>query len=150
MSTTGVPAEVEAYLAGLDSKRRDSIRPIFDTLQQSIPEGYELGMHWGMPTWVVPLERYPDTYNKQPLAFVSLAAQKNYNSLYLMFLYSDSDEDKAFREAWAEAGRKLDMGKSCLRFRSPEDLDVGLIATWVSSVPVDDFLAGYERIKART
>ena len=149
MSTTDIPTEVASYFAGLEPAKRDSIYPVFTVLTESIPEGYQLGMHWGMPTWVVPIETFPDTYNKQPLAFVGLAAQKNYNSLYLMFLYSDSDDDAAFRSEWATTGLKLDMGKSCLRFRSPADLDLGIIARTVKAVPVEHFLSTYERIQSR-
>ncbi len=149
MSTTDVPTEVASYFAGLDPAKRDSIYPVFEVLMESVPEGYQLGMHWGMPTWVVPIETFPDTYNKQPLAFVGLAAQKNYNSLYLMYLYSDSDDDAAFRSEWATTGLKLDMGKSCLRFRSPADLDLGIIARTVKAVPVEHFLSTYERIQSR-
>lgn len=150
MNSAHIPTEVASYFAGLDPAQRDTIYPVLEALMDAIPEGYQLGMHWGMPTWVVPLEVYPDTYNKQPLAFVGLAAQKNYNSLYLMFLYSGSDDDAAFRSAWAETGLKLDMGKSCLRFRSLTDLDLGLISRAVASVPVEEFLSGYERIQSRT
>lgn len=150
MSSEHIPTEVASYFAGLDPAKRDTIYPVFEALVEAIPEGYQLGMHWGMPTWVVPLEIYPDTYNKQPLAFVGLAAQKNYNSLYLMFLYSDSEDEAAFRSDWAQTGRKLDMGKSCLRFRSLADLDLGLISRAVASVPVEQFLSTYERIQSRT
>jgi hypothetical protein len=104
-------------------------------------------MQWRMPGWVVPLERYPDTYNKQPLAYVSLAAQKNYNSLYLMAIYSDTDEERRFREAWARGGRTLDMGKSCLRFRTLAEVDLELIAETVAAFPVERFLETYERIR---
>jgi Domain of unknown function (DU1801) len=149
MSTTDIPTEVASYFAGLDSAKRDTIYPVFEALTESIPEGYQLGMHWGMPTWVVPLDTFPDTYNKQPLAFVGLAAQKNYNSLYLMFLYSDSEDEKAFRSEWATTGLALDMGKSCLRFRSPADLDVGIISRAVRAAPVARFLATYQRIQSR-
>lgn len=149
MSPTFIPTEVASYFAGLDPVKRDSINPVFEVLTESIPEGYQLGMHWGMPTWVVPLETFPDTYNKQPLAFVGLAAQKNYNSLYLMFLYSDSEDEAAFRSEWATTGLKLDMGKSCLRFRSPADLDLGIIARAVSATPVEHFLTTYQRVQSR-
>jgi hypothetical protein len=148
MTSADIPTEVASYFAGLDSATRDTIYPVFDVLRDSIPDGYQLGMHWGMPTWVVPLDVFPDTYNKQPLAFVGLAAQKNYNSLYLMFLYSDSDEEAAFRAEWAATGLKLDMGKSCLRFRTADDLDLGILSRAVAAMPVERFLATYQRIRS--
>jgi hypothetical protein len=100
-----------------------------------------------MPGWVIPLDTYPNTYNKQPLAYVSLAANKNYNSLYLMALYSDSADNKEFRESWARGGRRLDMGKSCLRFKTLDDVDLPLIASTVAAFPVARYLAIYERIR---
>jgi hypothetical protein len=143
---TPVPSPVLAYLDGLPADRQETLRPVFETVLDAMPEGYELGMHWGAPTWTVPLSTYPETYNGQPLGYVSLAARKSYNALYLMGLYSDSQEDRRFREAWAATGRKLDMGKSCLRFRKPEDVDLGLVARTVAGVPVERFLSIYERI----
>ncbi len=142
-----MPQEVEAYFDALDSDRRAVVLPVFETVRAAMPEGYRLGMQWRMPGWVVPLERFPDTYNKQPLAYVSLAAQKNYNSLYLMAIYSDTDEDRRFRAAWADGGRKLDMGKSCLRFRTLSDVDLDVVAQTVAAFPVERFLAIYERIR---
>jgi hypothetical protein len=147
MSIQQIPAEVETYFAELEPARRDVLVPVFDMLRRSMPDGYELGLNWGMPTWTIPLSTYPNTYNKQPLAYVSLAAQKNHNSLYLMALYSNSEQEAAFQAEWADAGLKLNMGKSCLRFRTLADLDLGILARTVASVSVDDFLATYERIK---
>ncbi|WP_100345725.1 DUF1801 domain-containing protein [Compostimonas suwonensis] len=144
---TGVPAEVAAYLDGLPEGRRSVIRPVFETVREAMPEGYELVLAWGMPGWVVPLTTFPRTYNGQPLAYVSLADQKNYNSLYLMGLYSDGPEDRAFREAWEATGLALDMGKSCLRFRALGDVDLPLIARTVASMPVPRFLEVYERAR---
>lgn len=142
-----VPAEVAEYFDGLDAAKRDVLEPVFEMVAAAMPHGYRLGMQWGMPGWVVPLETLPATYNKQPLAYVSLAAQKNYNSLYLMALSSDSDDDREFREAWAAGGRRLDMGKSCLRFRTVDDLDLPLIARTVAAFPVERFVAVYERLR---
>ena len=149
MDTQPVPADVASYFDGLTPEKRAVVRPVFDALRDSVPEGYELGMYWGMPGWVIPLKTYPNTYNKQPLAYVGLAAQKNYNSLYLTALYSDPEADAAFRAEWAATGRKLNMGKSCLRFRKLDDVDLDIVRRTVASVPVDRFLAIYERIGRR-
>jgi hypothetical protein len=147
MGDEAVPPEVEGYFDALDGEKRDVVLPVFETVRDAMPEGYRLGVQWRMPGWVVPLERFPDTYNKQPLAYVSLGAQKNYNSLYLMAIYSDTDEDRRFREAWARGGRALHMGKSCLRFRTLDDVDLDLIAETVAAFPVERFLATYQRIR---
>lgn len=144
-----IPEDVLAYLevVGRDTERARALHAVFSTVNGAMPAGYSLGMHFGMPGWVVPLDVFPVTYNKKPLSYVSLGATKNYNSLYLMALYGDSGADARFRAAWAATGRSLDMGKSCLRFRSLADLDLGLIADTVRSVPVNKYLATYQRIK---
>lgn len=142
-----IPAEVSEYLASLTGDRGEATRAVFEVVARAMPPGYQLGIQWGMPGWVVPLERYPTTYNGQPLAYVSLAAQKNYSSLYLMCLYSGSDEDVAFRADWAAGGRKLNMGKSCLRFTRLDDVDLSLVAQTVAAHPVEDFIETYERAR---
>ena len=149
VSKQPVPAEVEHYFADLEPGKRAVLYPVIDAVRDAMPEGYRLGLFWGMPGWVIPLETYPNTYNGQPLAYVSLAAQKNYNSLYLMGLYGDPVADAAFRAAWAATGRTLNMGKSCLRFKTLADVDLDLIARTVASVTVEQYIAAYERIKPR-
>jgi hypothetical protein len=147
MSSSPVPDDVRAYLDGLPAERRAVIDPVFETVHAAMPDGYQLGMGWGMPGWVVPLATFPSTYNGHPLAYASIAAQKNYNSLYLMGLYSDSAEEAEFARRWRESGRTLDMGKSCLRFRRLEDVDLGILADTIASTPVERFLETYERIR---
>jgi hypothetical protein len=91
-------ATVEQYLAELDDDRRAEVEPVYRTVRDAMPAGYTESMAWGMITWSVPLDRHPDTYNGQPLCYVSLAAQKRHNALYLMGLYADSGEAKEFRD----------------------------------------------------
>ena len=141
-------ATVEEYLAALDDDRRAQIEPVYRVIHDAMPAGYQETMAWGMITWSVPLGRFPDTYNGQPLAYVSLAAQKRHSALYLMGLYSDSEQASAFRDRWTEDGRKLDMGKSCLRFRQAGDLRLDLIAEAVRSTPPDRLIALHERARA--
>ena len=117
MSSPGVPTDVIEYLTAIEGERGEAVRQVFDTVNASMPEGYELVSFRGAPLWQVPLATVPKTYNSQPLSYISLMAQKNYNSLYLMGLYSDPERNDAFRDAWAGSGLKLNMGKSCLRFR---------------------------------
>ena len=140
---------VEGYLSGLEPDRRAVVQEVRDVVSAAMPAGYDETVAWGMITWSVPLDRYPDTYNGQPLAYVALAAQKRHYSLYLMGLYSDGEQDRDFRSRWLASGRSLDMGKSCLRFKRLEDLDLDLVADVVASMPVDDFLATYERVHSR-
>lgn len=132
---------VEQYLAELPEERADVVAHVRDLVNASLPDGYVEGMAYGMITWAVPLEVYPDTYNRKPLAYVSLAAQKSYYALYLMAAYAGSEQDARLREQWAQRGTKLDMGRSCLRFRRLADLHEDLVAEVVASIPVDDFIA---------
>ncbi len=106
-------------------------------------------MNWGMITWQVPLKRYPDTYNKQPLAFVALAAQKNNYALYLMCAYQDKAFEKSLLDAYRKLGRKPDKGKSCLRFKRLEDLPLDAIGGLISTIEVEDFIATYEKSRRR-
>ena len=134
----------EAYLAELPDERRQVVTQLRKLIQQHIPDGYVESVNWGMLTWEVPLERYPDTYNGQPLGYVSLAAQKNGYSLYLLGPYGDPEQLAALKAGFAKAGKKLDMGKSCVRFRKPEDLDLETIGKVIASTPPDRFIAQHE------
>ena len=138
-------ATVEEYLAELPEDRRAAIEAVREAVRHDLPDGYEEQMQYGMISWVVPLARYPDTYNGQALAVASLANQKRHMALYLVGVYGDEGSQQWLRERWAEAGLKLDMGKSCLRFRRLEDVDLGIIGEAIARIPVDDFIAAYER-----
>jgi hypothetical protein len=98
-----------------------------------------------MICYEVPLERYPTTYNQQPLMYAALAAQKNYYSLYLNSVYQDPDGEARLREEFAQAGKKLNMGKSCLRFKKTEDLPLEVIGRVIAGTSVEEFIAGYRR-----
>ena len=140
---------VAEYLAGLEPERRATLETVHDAVSTAMPEGYQEKIAHGMITWSVPLERFPDTYNGEPLSYAALASQKQYCSLYLMGLYSDPERERDFRERWTADGRKLDMGKSCLRFKRLDDLDLDLVRDAVSAMPVEEFVATYERVRAR-
>jgi hypothetical protein len=140
---------VQEYLDNLEPDRREVVSAVREVINAAMPDGYEEGIAYGMIGWSVPLERYPDTYNGQPLGYVALAAQKRYYSLYLNALYAGSVDETEFRRRWEDSGRKLDMGKSCLRFRKLEDLNLDLIAETVAGTPVDAYIARYEQARAR-
>jgi hypothetical protein len=120
---------------------------LLETIATAMPAGYELGLHWGMPSWVIPLATFPDTYNGQPLAYVSLASTRAGFSLYLMALYGVPEAKERFRERWIAAGKRFDMGKSCLRVRGLDDVDLALLAETVAATSVDHFLGTYRRVK---
>ena len=140
---------VDDYLAELPEDRRAVVSALRDLVNRHLPPGYVEAMSWGMISWEIPLSRYPATYNKQPLAYVALAAQKQYYALYLMACYANSSQDVALRNAYADAGKALDMGKSCLRFKTLDDLLPEAIGGVVASTPVDAHIAQYQASRAR-
>lgn len=135
---------VDEYLAELPADRRADIEAMRDLIVENLPEGYAEVMRWGMITYEVPLERNPDTYNGQPLALASLAAQKNYNALYLTGVAYTEGED-VFRDRYERSGKKLDMGKSCLRYKSVDDVALDVIGETIAGWPVDEYLEQYDR-----
>jgi len=135
---------VDEYLAGLPPDRREALEAVRAEILRNLPDGYEECMQYGMIGYVVPLSRYPNTYNGQALGVAALASQKNYMSVYLMNVYGDPATEKWFAEEYRKTGKRLDMGKSCVRFRKLEDLPVELIGRTVRRTPVDEFLRRYE------
>ncbi len=133
---------IEAYLDGLPDDLRAVVAAVRQVVNDNLPTGYEETMQYGMIGWVVPLSRFPKTYNGQALSYVGLASQKRHLSLYLMGVYGDADSD--FADRYRATGKKLDMGKSCVRFKELDDLPLDVIAAEVARVPVDTFLAQYE------
>jgi Domain of unknown function (DU1801) len=137
-------SSVEAYLAELPPERRAVVSAVREMVNRHIPAGYEEGMAFGMIGWSIPLSRYPLTYNKQPLGYVALSAQKNAYLLYLMGVYAVEEQERTLRAAAAAQGKKLDMGKSCLRFKRADDLPLDAIGTLIASMTVEDYIAVYE------
>src|SRR5687767_4377546 len=111
---------VDDYLSKLPADRRDAISQVRDVINAKLPNGYEEKLQYGMISWCVPESVLPakNVYNKQPLCFASLASQKNHMALYLMSVYGSQKERTWFQNAFKQAGKKLDMGGSCVRFKS--------------------------------
>ena len=139
---------VEDYLAGLPDDRRAALAAVRRVVLDNLPAGFDEVVQYGMISYVVPLSRYPTTYNGQPLAVASLANQKRHMALYLMGVYGDEGNQAWLREQWAATGKKLDMGKSCLRFRRLDDLDLGIVGAAIARTPVDTFIDQYERSRS--
>ena len=137
---------VDQYLRALPPERRREIEAVREVVRANLPPGYIESIDYGMIGYAIPLARFPDTYNGQPLCYAALAAQKNHNALYLMGAYMDPALDKALRDGAAKEGKKLDMGKSCLRFRRAEDLPLKAIARVVAATPVDRLIAQHEAV----
>lgn len=140
---------VEQYLRELPEDRRAVVSAVRDLVLRSLPAGYREAMGFGMITWGIPLEEYPDTYNGQPLGYAALAAQKNYYALYLMAPYPDAAREQWLRDEFARAGKKLDMGRSCLRFKKLDDLPLDVVGRVVASTPPAELIAQHEKARAR-
>jgi hypothetical protein len=142
-------ATVEEYLESLPEERRAVVAAVREVILRNLPEGYQETMNWGMISYEVPLEKYPKTYNGQPLCYAALAAQKNYYSLYLMAAYGDSKGGERLREEFRKAGKKLDMGKSCVRFRKLDDLPLEAIGRVIASMTPQKWIAYLETCRQR-
>lgn len=141
---TSTAATPDEYVASLPEDRQEIVGAIRDVIRRNLPDGYAEGMAFGMIGWYVPLERFGNTYNGQPLGLVGLASQKEYVSLYLNSVYGDRDTEAWFRERWAASGKSLNMGKSCVRFRRLEDVPLDVIGETIARAHLDAYLAHYE------
>lgn len=137
------------YLARLPDDRREDVETVLDVVRAHIRPGFEETIAYGMIGWVVPLSTYPDTYNGSPLSYTGLAMQKRHNALYLMCLYADEEGERDFRRRWTATGRRLDMGRSCLRYRRASDLDLDLVGEAVARYDATGFVELYEASRAR-
>jgi uncharacterized protein YdhG (YjbR/CyaY superfamily) len=140
-------ATVAEYLKELPEDRRTVIREVRETILQNLPEGYEEVMEWGMISYQVPLDRYPDTYNKKPLMYMALAAQKNHFAVYTSGVHMKPGGAEWVKERFDEAGKKLDMGKSCIRFRRLGNLPLDVIGEIAGGQSVEEFIEIYEACK---
>jgi hypothetical protein len=139
----------EEYLAELPPERREVVARVRDVILRNLPEGYRETMNWGMLTYEVPLERYADTYNGQPLGYAALAAQKNYYALYLNAIDQDEGQ-RELREDFERAGKRLDMGKSCVRFKKLDDLPLDVIGRVIARIEPDAYVAAFEATRAES
>ncbi|MFN8620130.1 MAG: DUF1801 domain-containing protein [Chloroflexota bacterium] len=144
-------ASVNAYLDALEPGPAEELAQVLGVVRAALPDGLREGIAHGMVGWQVPLERYPDTYNGEPMLYAALAAQRRHLSLYLMPVYVGGPLDEAtFRARWSSP-KRLDMGRSCIRFQRVADLDVPLIAEALGQFTVDEYIAAARaaRVAAR-
>ena len=140
---------VKEYLAGLPEDRRTAIQAVLKVIRKNLDKGYEEGMQYGMIGYYVPHKIYPPGYHcdpKQPLPFAGLASQKNHMAVYLMCIYGSGEQEGWFRKEWAKTGKKLDMGKSCVRFKKLDDLALEVICKAIARVPAKKYIANYESV----
>jgi hypothetical protein len=135
---------VQEYLDELPEERRAVVSAVRDVVLRHLPKGYQEAISWGVISYEIPLEQFPNTYNGQPLTYVALAAQKNHYALYLMCVYGDASKREQLDEEFKKRGKKLDMGKSCLRFKKLDDLPLDVIAKVVASVTPKKYMEYYD------
>ena len=142
-------SSVKEYMAALPEDRRDAIQAVREVVLANLDKDYEEGIQYNMIGYYVPHRVFPAGYHcdpKQPLPFASLASQKNHMALYLMCVYGNEEHRAWFEEAWAKSGKKLDMGKACLRFKKVQDLALDVIGEAIRRVPAAKYIEHYTRL----
>ncbi len=138
---------VEAYLSELPEDRKEQITKVRKVILDNLPQGYEEVMNWGMICYQVPIEKFPNTYNKQPLMYAALASQKNHMAVYLSEIYMDTKLSEKFIEDYKACGKRMDIGKSCVRFKKLENLPLNLIGKTISAYSADEFVEKYNELR---
>jgi len=138
---------VEEYLHEIPPDRREALEVVRQTILDHLPDGYVEAMNWGMITYEVPLEIEPDTDNGKPLMYAALASQKNHMAVYLNGIYGDDELTATFEDEYRATGKRMDVGKSCVRFRKLDDLPLELVGKAIAAFSVDDFVAMTERLR---
>lgn len=133
-------ADVENYLNTIAEPRRREVETVREVIRRHLPAGYEEKIEYGMLSYQVPLSTYPDTYNKKPLMYAALAAQKNHLALYLCNVYGSEDLRSKLEKGFLAADKKLDMGKSCLRFQKADELPLSVVGDIISAVPMQEYI----------
>lgn len=144
-------ATVKDYLAALPPERKVALEAVRRVILENLPKGYEEMMQYGMISYVVPLTLYPQGYLDNPavpLCYAALASQKNHMAVYLTNVYSDKETEQWFRAAYAASGKKIDMGKSCVRFKKLDNLPLDLIGQAIARTPVAEFIETYTQARS--
>jgi hypothetical protein len=140
---------VEEYFEKIPVERKPALHKLWETIRENIPQGFAEDFTYGMPSFVVPHSLYPDGYHcdpKQPLPFINIASQKNFIAFYHMGVYSSPELLKWFTEEYPKhSSTKLDMGKSCIRFKKIDQIPYKLIGELVSKITVENWIRIYER-----
>jgi hypothetical protein len=140
---------IQEYLEWLPDDRRKEIAKVRSVIRKHLPKGYEEAITYGMIAYQIPRKTLPDTYNGQPLCYAGLAAHKNFNTLYLMGAYGSERLRADLQKAFAKAGLKLDMGKSCVHFKTADDLPLPAIGKVIAAVSPAKYMRVYEQSRAR-
>ncbi len=148
MSTSNAKTVAE-FLKQLPPERRKPLSAVRKIVRENLPKGFKESIGWGAITYAIPLKDYPDTYNGQPLCIAALSAGKNYCSLHLMAAYGDPKTRRWLGDAFRKSGKKLDMGKACVRFKSVDDLPLDAIAAVIAKVSPEQYIRTYEQSRKK-
>lgn len=141
---------VSEYVASLPPERQRVVKQIRGFVKKHLPKGYKEQIGFGAIAYAVPLATLPDTYNGQPLCYAALAAKKNYYTLYLMNVYGDPKKKQWMADEFRKRGKKFDMGKSCLHFKSLDDLPLDVVGEVIASTPMEKYVAHYREARKKT
>lgn len=141
---------VTQWLASVPAERKDAISAVRDAVNEHLPQGYEETVDWGMLAWVVPLATFPDTHNGRPLMLAALGAHTRLMTIYLMTVYGDSRIRKDFETAYKKTGKKLDIGGSCVHFKTLDDLPLDVVGNAIARVGIDQYVERYKESRAKT
>ena len=133
-------SDTSSFLARLPAERRPDVERVRSVIRRHLPAGYEEAVSKNMLVYQVPLEQYPDTYNGHPLWYVALASERSYLSLHLMPVYGDKTLAARLEAGFRLAGKRLNMGKACLRFKTADDLALDAVGEVVAAIPVDRWI----------
>ncbi len=142
-------ATPKQYIDLLPDDRRRAIRKVRATIRKHLPRGYVENMAWGMIAYSVPLSIQPDTYNGQPLMYAAIASQKNHMAIYLTGVYAHEPTRKKLVQQWKQSGGRLDMGKSCFRFRTIDDVPLDALGAAIAAFSVDEFIQLVSKVQRR-
>lgn len=141
-------ARIKQYLQSIPGERHNLVRTLRTLILDNMPEGLVEQFDFGMLTYVIPLEEYPNTYNKKPLMHCALANQKNYVSLYLMGIYGKPELKAAFEQDYRATGKRYDVGASCVRFCSLDDVPGEVLGSAIAAVSKADLVAMHDGMKS--
>ena len=140
---------VSQWLASVPAGRKDAIKAVRDVVNEHLSQGYEETVDWGMLAWVVPLATLPTTHNGHPLMLAALGAHTKRMTVYLMSVYGDPKIKKEFVTAYKKTGKRLDMGGSCVHFKTLDDLPLDVVGTTIARVTVDEYVARYQQSRTK-
>ncbi len=149
MATTRPDLTVDEWLASVPADRKAAINAVRDAVNAHLPHGYEETVDWGMLAWVVPLSTLPKTYNGRPLMLAALGAHRKLMTIYLMSVYGDPKLRSEFQNAYRKSGKKLNMGGSCVHFKTLDDLPLDVIGNAIARVEVDKYVERYKESRTQ-